>query len=74
MPNFPEFPKFNMENGLSSLNLYMDGLDLYFGSLDKQLAKLSGDLTSMSKIIGIDLERRMAKNAVNKSIYDMFEL
>lgn len=74
MPKFPEFPKFNMENGLSSLSLYMDGLDLYFDSLDKQLEKLDGDLSSMSKMIGINLGKRGYKDAMNKSIYDMLEL
>jgi hypothetical protein len=74
MPKFPEFPKFNMENGLSSLSLYMDGLDLYFDSLDKQLDKLDGDLSSMSKMIGINLGKRGYKDAMNKSIYDMLEL
>ena len=74
MPKFPEFPKFDTDDGLSSLNLFTDGLDLYFNSLERQLSKLNGDLSSISKIIGVNLERRMAKDAMNKTIYDMFEL
>lgn len=63
----PKFPKFNMDNGLSSLSLYMDGLDAYFNSIDKQLDKLDIDLSSMSRMIG--------KRKVNgRTVYDMLEL
>lgn len=74
MPKFPKMPDFNMENGLSSLNLYMDGLDLYFDSLDKSLGKMSTDLSNMAKTIGMNLDKRKAKNAMNESLFDMFEL
>lgn len=74
MPNFPKFPDFNGEDDLSSLTLFTDGLDLYFGSLDKQLEKLSADLSSMSKAIGVNLDRRISKDALNYSLFDMFIL
>lgn len=74
MPNFPKMPNINMENGLSSLNFYVDGIELYFDSLDRQLTKLSNDLSLMSKSIGINLDKRMSKNSVNESFYDMFKL
>ena len=74
MPKFPKMPDFNMENGLSSLNLYMDGLDLYFDSLDKSLSKMSTDLSNMANTIGMNLDKRMAKNALNESLFDMFKL
>ena len=74
MPNFPKMLDFNMENGLSSLNLYMDGLDLYFDSLDKSLNKMSKDLSNMANTMGINLDKRMVKNAINESLYDMFKL
>lgn len=74
MPKFPKMLDFNMENGLSSLNLYMDGLDLYFDSLDKSLNKMSKDLSNMANTIGINLDKRMVKNAINESLYDMFKL
>lgn len=74
IPKFPKMESFNMENGLSSLNLYMDGLDIYFDNLDKSLMKLSGDLNEMGREIGINLEKRIGKNLSNSTLFDMFKL
>ena len=74
LPKFPKMETFNMENGLSSFNLYMDGLDMYFDSLDKSLNTLSGDLNQMGRQIGINLERRIKKNLSNSSLFDMLNL
>ena len=52
----------------------MDGLDLYFDSLDKSLSKMSTDLSNMANTIGMNLDKRMAKNALNESLFDMFKL
>lgn len=54
LQEFPKMPKFNMDNGISSLNLYMDSLDVYFNTLDKSLTQLSRDLTQMSKNVGVN--------------------
>jgi hypothetical protein len=74
MPKFPKMPDFNMENGLSSLNFYVDGVELYFNSLDRQLTKLSNDLSLMSKSIGINLDKKMSKEKENQSLYDLYEM
>ena len=74
LPKFPKMVDFNMENGLSSLNLYMDGLDIYFNTLDTSLTKLSKDLSQMSKEIGINLDKRMNMNDMNSTLYDMLNL
>ena len=74
IPKFPKMETFNMENGISSLNLYMDGLDIYFDSLDKSLNTLSDDLNQMGRQIGINLERRIKKNLSNSSLFDMLNL
>ena len=74
IPKFPKMESFNMENGISSLNLYMDGLDIYFDNLDKSLMKLSGDLNDMGREIGINLEKRIGKNLSNSTLFDMFRL
>jgi hypothetical protein len=74
MPKFPNMPNFDAKNGLSSLSFYTDGLNLYFDSLDRQLTKLSNDLSIMSKSIGVNLDKRMSKNSLNESLFDMFKL
>jgi hypothetical protein len=74
LPQFPKMESFNMENGLSSLNLYMDGLDIYFNSLDKSLMKLSSDLNQMGREIGINLEKRIGRNRTNSNLFDLFKL
>lgn len=74
LPQFPKMVDFNMDNGVSSLNLYMDGLDLYFDTLDTSLSKLSNDLSSMARTIGVNLDKRAAKNAANATLFDMFKL
>jgi hypothetical protein len=73
-PVFPKFPGFQVENSLGALNLYMKGLDLYFDSLDSSLTKLSNDISSMSRGMGINLDRRIGKNKMNDSIFDMLSL
>jgi hypothetical protein len=73
-PAFPKFPGFQVENSLGALNLYMKGLDLYFDSLDSSLTKLSNDISSMSRSVGINLDRRIGKNKMNDSIFDMLSL
>jgi hypothetical protein len=65
---------FNMENGLSSLNLYMDGLELYFDSLDTSLTKLSNDLSSMARTIGVNLDKNVNRNMASTTLFDMFNL
>lgn len=74
IPKFPKMVDFNMENGLSSLNLYMDGLDIYFNTLDTSLTKLSKDLSQMSREIGINLDKNIARSKINATLYDMFKL
>ncbi len=73
-PAFPKFPGFQVENSLGALNLYMKGLDLYFDSLDSSLTKLSNDISSMSRSVGINLDRRIGKDKMNNSIFDMLSL
>ena len=74
LPQFPKMESFNIKNGLSSLNLYMDGLDIYFDSLDKSLMKLNSDLNQMGMEIGINLEKRIKKNLSNSTLFDLFKL
>ena len=74
LPQFPKMESFNMENGLSSLNLYMDGLDIYFNSLDKSLMKLNSDLNQMGREIGVNLEKRIGRNRTNSNLFDLFKL
>lgn len=69
----PAFPKFTFDS-VASLDLYAKGLDLYFDSLDKSLTKLSNDLSSMSRMIGVNVDRRVSKNRMNDSIFDMLSL
>ena len=73
-PAFPKFPSLQVENSLGALNLYMKGLDLYFDSLDSSLTKLSNDISSMSRSVGINLDRRIGKDKMNNSIFDMLSL
>lgn len=69
----PAFPKFTFDS-VPSLDLYTKGLDLYFDSLDKSLTKLSNDLSSMSRMIGVNVDKRVSKNRMNDSIFDMLSL
>ena len=74
MPKFPNMPNFDAKNGLSSLSFYKDGLKLYFDSLDRQLTRLSNDLSIMSKSIGVNLDKKMSKEKENQSLYDLYEM
>lgn len=74
MPKFPNMPNFDAKNGLSSLSFYTDGLKLYFDSLDRQLTRLSNDLSIMSKSIGVNLDKKMSKEKENQSLYDLYEM
>jgi hypothetical protein len=42
--------------------------------LDSSLTKLSNDISSMSRGMGINLDRRIGKNKMNDSIFDMLSL
>lgn len=55
IPTFPRMADSDMDNGISSFNLYTDSLDAYFKSLDSSLRKLSNDLNQMERTIGINM-------------------
>ena len=74
LPEFPKMVDFNVDNDLSSFNLYMDGLDLYFDTLDTSLTKLSNDLSSMGRTIGVNIDKRISMNAANATLFNMFKL
>ena len=63
-PTFHKMETFNMENGLSSLNLYVDGVEMYFDSLDKSLTKISKDLSQFDRILN---------KTTNSSIFNLLE-
>ena len=69
IPQFPKMENFDMNNGISSLTLYMDGLNVYLDGLDTSLEKTSRELTKMTKEIGNNLDK-----AFTKTIFDMLEL
>ena len=72
IPSFPKMPDIKIDNGLSSLNLYMDSIDVYFDTLNSSLKTLSKDLSGISKIIGINLNNANIKSS--SSIFDMLKL
>jgi len=72
IPSFPKMPDIKIDNGLSSLNLYMDSIDVYFDTLDSSLKSLSKDLSGISNIIGVDLNNANIKSS--SSIFDMLKL
>lgn len=73
IPNIPKMPNFNAENGISSLELYSDSVNLYLDSIETSLDNLFNNLTKASNSIGINLEKRIAKNDRNFSILDLIE-
>ena len=60
VPSFPNMPKFNSNiEALAGLDLYIDSLDGFFKSLDREFSKVNFDLSGMSDIL-----RRGANNGL----------
>ena len=70
-PSLPKMPDIKIENGISSLNLYMDGLDAYFNALDTSIKGLNYDLNKMFKLMGNGFT---VTDKNNNSIFDILKL
>ena len=70
-PSLPKIPDIKIENGISSLNLYMDGLDAYFDALDTSIKGLNYDLNKMFKLMGNGFT---VTDKNNNSIFDILKL
>jgi hypothetical protein len=70
-PSLPKMPDIKIENGISSLNLYMDGLDAYFDALDTSIKGLNYDLNKMFKLMGNGF---IITDKNDNSIFDILKL
>ena len=69
--SFPKFEKFKIGNDISSLKLYDDRLEVYFDGLEKNMTRLSNDLSTVFKTIGIDADKKTYSDKLINKLFDL---